>query len=110
MSGLTPVPGLAQRPSPPSASTDHALLRPPGLLSGQTPAGCFYARANSGVPGAEIEILDATCHTLNRDEVGTFGLPVRYDFARNFVLWETSRENVSPNAFEFAIRQQRLRW
>jgi len=62
------------------------------------------------VPGAEIEILDATCHTLNRDEVGTFGLPVRYDFARNFVLWQTNRQKASPNSFKFTIRPKWLRW
>jgi len=48
--------------------------------------------------------------TLNRGEVGTLGQHAWYDFARNFVLWETSRQNVSPNAFKFAIRPQRLRW
>jgi len=48
--------------------------------------------------------------TLNRGEVGTLGQHAWHDFARNFVLWETSRKNVSPNAFKFAIRQQRLRW
>lgn len=48
--------------------------------------------------------------TLNRGEVGTFGLPARWDFVRNFGLKETSRKNLSPNAFIFAIRQQRLRW
>jgi len=62
--GRTPVPGLAQCPSPPSASTDHGLLRPPGLLSGQTPAGCFYARANSGMPGAEMAISYAARLTV----------------------------------------------
>ena len=62
------------------------------------------------MPGAEMENLDATHHKLNRGEVGTFGLPAWYDLARNFVLRETSRQNVSPNAFKFAIRQQRLRW
>ena len=64
MSGRTPVPGLAQRPSPPCASTDHALLRPTGLLCGQTPAGCFYARANSGMPGAEMAISYAARSTV----------------------------------------------
>jgi len=48
--------------------------------------------------------------TLNRGEVGTFGLPARYDFARYFVLWETNRQKASPNSFKFAIRPQRLRW
>ena len=64
MSGLTPVPGLAQRPSPPSASTDRALLRPPRLPSEQTSAGCFYARANSGMPGAEMAISSAARSTV----------------------------------------------
>ena len=92
------------------ASTVHALLRPPGLLSGQTTAGCFYARANSGVPGAEITISDAPRPTLNRGEIGTFGLPAWNDFARNFVLWQTNRQKASPNAFKFTIRQQWLCW
>jgi len=48
--------------------------------------------------------------TLNRGEVGTFGLPARYDFARYFVLWETNRQKASPNSFKFAIRPQWLRW
>ena len=46
------------------ASTDHALLRPPGLLSGQTPAGCFYASSNSGMPGAEMAISYAARSTV----------------------------------------------
>ena len=48
--------------------------------------------------------------TLNRGEVGTLGQHAWYDFRRIFVLWETSRQNASPNAFKFTIRQQRLRW
>ena len=46
------------------ASTDHALLRHRGLPSGQTSAGCFYARANSGVPGAEMAISCAARATV----------------------------------------------
>ena len=64
MSGRTPVPRLAQRPSPPCASTDRALLRPPGLPSGQISAGCFYASANSGMPGAEMAISFAARSTV----------------------------------------------
>ena len=48
--------------------------------------------------------------TLNRGEVGTLGQHALYDFRRNFVLWETSRQNASPYAFKFTIRHQRLRW
>jgi len=48
--------------------------------------------------------------TQNRGEVGTLGQHAWYEFARNFVLWETSQQNVSPNAFKFAIGPQPLRW
>ena len=48
--------------------------------------------------------------TLNRGEVGTLGQHAWYDFRNNFVLWETSRQNVSPNDLKFTIPQQRMRW
>ena len=63
-SGQTKGLGSAQCPSPPSTSTDHGLLRPPGLPSGPTPAGCFYASANSGMPGAEMAISYAARSTV----------------------------------------------
>ena len=108
MSGRTPVPGLAQRPSP------HACIN--GSCVATTSRFAVWTDfsrmllCKSELRRARRRDGNFMRRTRNRGEVGTLGQHAWYGFSNNFVLWETSRQNASPNAFKFTIRQQRLRW